>query len=372
MNAEMFLIQSQVFHERLNQTVFVLAMRVYNVFMEKTIIDKLNKLFRMPPLRYDKKAKGGFLSDNYILRNSTGKYFLKKYRPSVKNRLSIIARAEQFFWSQDMPVIMPLKTKQGKTYFSIDGGFYSLFPYIPGKTFDHKTEFPTVSMVKSIATNLATMHLLSKMDFPIISPEQLSEWDPKKVLSATAREDFDSYANKILILLKAKKKKSLFDKSAFALLKLKVALVNTIPNKFTGRTLGKPHIVHGDYHAQNLFFDKAGNVTHIFDLEKSDIRPRSLELIRSMFIICFNSYFNARRYKLAQVYLETYNSIYPIKRTELESAIRFMYYKHLCNLWIEKEHYLNNNTRPDPLLAVELRFLKYLSKNLEILIKKLR
>lgn len=338
--------------------------------MNKKILAKVNSLFNLPELSYEGKAKGGFLSDNYILKNKTHKYFLKKYRPSVGDRLPIITKTERFFSRANIPIIMPIKTNQGKVYFKIEDGVYSLYPFIDGKTLEQNNKTPSPIAVKSIATTLALMHLVSKDNYPKFSDKQLSEWDPKKVLSKESQDNFILYANKIMAIINKKAKKSKFDKEASAILKLKLQLFGSIPNKFDSTKLGKGHIVHGDYHAQNVFVNTQGKVTHVFDLEKTDIRPRSLELVRSMFIICFNSYFDDKRFKLAKIYLKAYQEVYPIKQSEITNAVYFMYYKHILNLWIEKGHYLSNYKRADVLLPGELRFLKYLAKNLETLAKR--
>lgn len=337
--------------------------------MNKKILAKVNSLFNLPELSYKGKAKGGFLSDNYILENKTNKYFLKKYRPSVGGRLPIINKTESFFTKAKIPIILPIKTKQGKTYFKIEDGVYSLYPFIDGKTLEQDNKAPSPTVVKSIATTLALMHLASKNGHPKYSKKQLSEWDPEHVLGKKSQDNFILYANKIIELLKNKKNKTKFDKEVFAILKLKLQLFDSIPKKFNSFKLGKGHISHGDYHAQNVFINSQGEVTHVFDLEKTDIRPRSLELVRSMFIICFDSYFDNNRFKLAKIYLKAYQDIYPIKKSEITSAINFIYYKHILSLWIEKGHYLNNYKRADVLLPGELRFLKYMSKNLETVTK---
>ncbi len=339
--------------------------------MDDKILKRVNRLFDLPPLSYSGKAKGGFLSDNYILTGKSGKYFLKKYRNAVGNRLPIISATEEFFADQDIPIILPIKTKTGKSYFQIDNEYYSLYPFIKAKGFDHKKDKLTPAMAKSIASNLALIHKLSGKNKSKLSKERIHEWDPKKVLSKTALEDFRNYTEKVRSTINKKKPKTAFDKVALDTLKLKESIANTFPKKIKITGLGKNHVVHGDYHAQNLFFDTDDQVSHIFDLEKTETRPRSTELVRSMFIICFNSYFTNKQFKLAKTYIEAYNDIYPIDKSEVESAIRFMFYKHTLNLWIEKGHYLNNYTRADILLPGEFRFLTYLSKNIESLIKRL-
>ncbi len=337
--------------------------------MQKALIKKISDLFDLPALTYVGIAKGGFLSNNYILKSKNTKYFLKRYRAASYNWLPVASKAEVFFAKQAVPIIMPLKTKTNKTFFAIDGNSYSLFPFVDGKTFNHRTGKLTPDMAKSFATNLAQMHLLSKNKYPKITKVPLSEWDTKHVLRT--HKHFHEYSTKILEIIRKKSKKTEYDKLALQLIKLKTSLVDSTPTKFNASSLGKKHIVHGDYHAQNMFINRQGNVTHVFDLEKADIRPRSLELARSILLICFNSQFTAKKFNLAKIYLKAYNAIYPIKRSELESAIRFICYKNPLNLWMEKEHYLHKNRKTDKLIAGELRFLKYMSKNLDKFIAKI-
>lgn len=356
------------------RTLFTLPKREFFVIliaMNKILLEKINSLFNLPPLSYKGKAKGGFLSDNYILTSKTNKYFLKKYRNSVGNRLPIISETEEFFANQDIPIILPIKTKKGKSYFEIENEYYSLYPFVKAIGFDHKKDQLTPTMAKSIASNLALMHKLSEKSKSKLSKERINEWDPKKVLNKSVQLDFLNYVVKVTDVIKNKQTKTDFDKLVLNILKLKKSLVESFPKSIKIGGLGKNHVVHGDYHAQNLFFDKNDQVTHIFDLEKTETRPRSTELVRSMFIICFNSYFTAKQFKLAQIYLKAYKDVYPINNSEIESSIRFMFYKHTLNLWIEKGHYLNDYKRADILLPGEYRFLKYLSKNLDVLIKRL-
>ena len=226
-------------------------------------------------------------------------------------------------------------------------------------------------MAKSIARNLALMHKLSEKSKPKLSKERINEWDPKKVLSKEAREDFRNYVAKVTEVINKKKVKNNFDRLTLDILKLKASIEGSFPKNIKITGLGKEHAVHGDYHAQNLFFNKNDQVTHIFDLEKTETRPRSTELVRSMFIICFNSYFTTKQFKLAQIYLKAYKDVYPISHSEIESSIRFMFYKHTLKKKKKKGHYLNDYKRADILLPGEYRFTKYLSKNLETLIKRL-
>lgn len=339
--------------------------------MNQQVLDKINSLFNLPPFTYQGKATGGFLSDNYIVKSKKEKYFLKKYRSSVGNRLPVISKTEQFFSKRGIPIILPIKTKKGRTYFKVNGAYCALYPFVQGSTFNHNTDIPTRTLVRSIASNLARMHQHSQFGFPAYLNQQLVEWQSSHLLSKQARGDFFLYANRIVGVLNATKTKTEWDVLAEKTVKLKLAIATTAPSSFKKTKLGKPHIVHGDYHAQNLFVDSAGLVTHIYDLEKTGAKPRSLELVRSVLLICFSGYFTPQRFALARKYLAAYNEVYPIPKSQIEQSVRLLYYEHALSLWIEKGHYFNDYTRADVLLAGEYRYLKYMHAHLDTFIRRL-
>lgn len=174
------------------------------------LANKVNKFFNFPQLKYIGKAKGGFLSDNFILADNNLKYFLKEYREREGKRLPIISKNEKFFASQNIPIILPIKTIAGKNYFKIDEKYYSLYPFINARVFDPKKDKLTSQMTESIASNLALMHKLSRKYEPHLSRMLIHEWDPKQALSEDARVKFNSYIVKITHAINSKKEKNQF------------------------------------------------------------------------------------------------------------------------------------------------------------------
>jgi hypothetical protein len=129
--------------------------------------------------------------------------------------------------------------------------------------------------------------------------------------------------------------------------------------------LGHDTIVHGDYHEQNVFFDKDDNISHIFDFEKTKVSSRHLELIRSMFLICFNHDYSKENFKKAKLYFDTYNILYPIDMTIFEDCLNFHIIKLFHSTWIEDEHYLKGNLRLDNLYKGNFETIKYMSSEVD-------
>lgn len=309
--------------------------------------------------RIANQIKEGYLSQNYILKSDNNRFFLKQYANYTEQQIDEIHHVKKYFAEEGIPIILPIETVSGKTYFTLEDKVYALFPFIHAKTVDRRSL--TKKSLQSLAHMLARMHLLSKDGYPEIINQYQKFWDS---------EDFHVTSDTILSKLEHIEQKNDFDRLAIKTLNLKIRLVKN--NKVTPEDLSiqNNHLVHGDYHEKNVFFDDSQNVEYVFDLEKAAVGLRLFEVIRSMDLICLNGDFSEENIRKAQIYLKDYNDKYSISRDELHKGINFYYIKKAHSLWVEKEHYINDNMRVDCFLEKEYSMLRYYSKHwIELAIK---
>jgi Ser/Thr protein kinase RdoA (MazF antagonist) len=158
--------------------------------------------------------------------------------------------------------------------------------------------------------------------------------------------------------------KTPFDMMVLDLLTLKVELSKKyLPIK--NSLLKNDHLVHGDYTDQNIFFDKEGNISHVFDFEKTQYQPRTFELFRSMNLIFMNGDNVEQELLDAKLYINSYLQKYPMKKEEFLEGLDMYFRKLINSVWIESEHYLEGNTRVDPLLKQDYVRVKYFGENIE-------
>ena len=328
--------------------------------MNIELLNKLAKAYELKGVKLVGRVKHGVLSNNYIVQAGGAKYFLKHYRITVAGRVQDVHQAKQIFYKHGVPVVLPLPTKSGTTYVKLGKDAYALFPYINSKQVVNGYELNT-QQIQNMARMLAHMHNLSRQRLPKVTSVGITPWSLSYVKKL--KQDFVLDANEILVIIRAKKKKTQFDLQAESGLLLKLQLLSDIPSTFDIRKLGKPHFLHGDFHQRNVFFNPDNTVAHVFDFEKSDIQPRAFELIRSAYIMFFTEKFTARNFNRAHMYLRTYRQVYPISKSELECAVKILYYRHILSLWIECEHYKNHDFRPDQFLTGNILYLKYFHKH---------
>lgn len=316
------------------------------------LIQYINNLYGLNIATTDKVQKG-FLSENYYLSDGVNKYFLKKYRFQNERRINEIHLVKSYFSKGGIPVILPIEFDGNKSYFEYSQSFYSLFPFVSGKQLERGRM--TDNAISSMANMLGKIHLLGK--------------DAKLVLSESfkieSKENSHRKIDSILSVINQIENQNDFDKMALSNIEMKRNLL--IKNDKTIDQIGlkSDHLIHGDYLEQNLFFDDEDNVSHVFDFEKSNYSPRTYELFRSLFNCVFSFEDSNIDLEKASIYIKSYSSIYPISVEELRNGLQLYYLKIINSFWVESEHYLKNNNRPDQFLFDDFKRVKFISENFD-------
>lgn len=329
--------------------------------MDNTLLQKISQLYRISTIQKYELVEKGYLSQNHVLKTADGKFFLKRYNFKHSNDVALVHKAKFFFSSQNVPVILPFETVESHTFFGYQNIFYALFPFIDGINL-HRDELNNHA-IASMGSMLAKMHLISKNQTPVGFKVRDNGWNPQA--SFHDSNQLLKQINKILGIITTKNKKDGFDIMAEESLRTKISIITKYQNNPITWSLKSDHLVQGDYHHKNLFFDPQYNVSHIYDFEKSELRSRDLDIIRSMLITCFGGKYDTRAFSMAETYIKAYNDMYPINAENFDEALLFNMLKRGFSLWIENEHYIKYNNRMDDIYPEYVGTANYLAKNFD-------
>lgn len=322
------------------------------------ILNKINELYGIN-VSSSEKVEKGFLSDNYFVSSCDDKYFLKKYRFENSNRIAEVHASKKYFANGGIPVILPLSTKDGNTFFDYEGSFYALFPFVDGRHFERGTL--TEVAIISLGELLGKIHLLGKESKLIINDYFKIENEEKTMKKI---EDILQKISEIDSL-------SEFDKVALENVHMKKNLLLKNKMSFENLGLNNDHLIHGDYLDHNVFFGKHDKVEWVFDLEKAQYAPRTYEIFRSMVYGLLSANVTETDLSNARKYIDAYSSIYPISSDEIKRGLQLYFVKAIHGFWVEGEHYIKGNTRVDHFLFDDHKRIKYLSENLDVLVDRL-
>ncbi len=328
----------------------------------KKTFQKISTLYPIAKgIRFAGNVKEGYLSQNYILQNSEQKFFLKQYSAKYSlEMLKDIHKVKFFFGKSGIPVILPYEDLNGGTIFEDNGRYYALFPFVVGKILVREELFK--KEITCLGKLLAKVHGLSKNGVPLKIKSGGKTWDSKK---------FFLESNLLLEKIENISEKKEFDKLALKVLKKKIEIVKS--NKLLLKELGleNNHLLHGDFHEQNVFFNNDNSIKNLFDWEKTCIGARVFELVRAIDYVCLNGNYGNKNIEDAVFFLKAYYEEYPIEKDEFYKGVTFFYLKKAHSLWIETNHYINNTERSDELLKKELLTLNYYEKGYSDLVIRL-
>ncbi len=320
--------------------------------------------YATPKIDSFEPVAAGVSTANHILVAGDAKYFLKQYRAKfTPERVSQIHAAKQFFANGGIPAVLPLANKSGKTFFEHGGHCYTLFPFVEGTVVDR---YHPEQAITSMATLEAKLHRLSEHGAPQIARQIDLSWDTAEFLEE---------APKVLTLIESLPHDD-FNAQARKTLELKVQLVEQSSMNYDDLGLHNDHLIHGDYHAENMFFTPDHQVKYLFDFEKTGLAPRYYELIRTVFLTSLNRGFKHQSIEHhipdAVTYIRLYHKQYPITADEIRAGVLTRYYTDIHSLWQERAVFEQGNDRVRPLFKGDYFALSWLSEHLEELIKQLQ
>ncbi len=320
--------------------------------MNQALFEKVKETYGIPGIVTFEKVQKGFLSENYKISAEGQNYFLKKYRFEDEEKIKEIHSVKSYFSEGGIPVIMPIRTADDKTFFEHEKSFLALFPFVSGLQPERGNL--TDKMISSLGAMLGRIHLLGKGS-PIKTMDAFAGWNKESALQTVkALED----------RIRQIEKKNEFDMLAQQVIALKKELINKNAVNLSDLSLRNDHLVHGDYLDQNVFFDENGEVKHVFDFEKTQTEPRTQELFRAATYSFLNTDFDGTSIKNMRLFIKSYLDVYPMDERELKDGLMAHYVKTMHGFWVEKEHYLKNNNRVDQFLELNFKRLKFTSERL--------
>ncbi len=326
--------------------------------MSYSRMDKQHELETLTPLLADlfeisrvldyEFMQSGFMSQNYRVNTSIGSFFLKRYRDRINTVIHEIKFGEQFFADHGLPIILPIKDRYQREAFLFQGSWYSLFPFVHGTS--PMREQMTDELLTSISTLLAKFHLIgstfSYRPFQMIrignsrkflmENVELDRWLSVK----TSLTQAEAQIQELLVL-----KRRLFEATTMT------------PSDFH---LSYDCLLHGDFQHCNLF-TKNNEVTHVFDLERTALGPASYELVRAIFMDCFEDGWEEQNFTDARLYLNNYQTHCTISKQEFTEAIMYYFFNIIHTSWIETNYLIYGVEQSLAVLDRQKNRLLYLS-----------
>lgn len=286
----------------------------------------MQELFDVGEVQGHTFVHGGYMGQNYRIDTQRGVYFLKQYQNRINTIIHEIKTAEQYFASQGLPIILPIRDRYDREAFWLDGNWYSLFPFIDGisPSFGHVSQ----EQIVALARILAKFHLAGRR-FPS---------RPFQLLRIGNRRKFNMEKVELERLLAQKTEHTSLDNRILEVLAKKEVLVHR--NTLLPQDIPLPYdcLLHGDFQYLNTFMNELDEVIHVYDLERASMGPSAYEVVRSLILNCFDDGWEEKNFVLGRAYLASYREHAPLTRQEFRHAVELYTYSITHMTWIEARY----------------------------------
>lgn len=289
------------------------------------------------------KIDQGVLNDNYLLETSTGKYFIKSVRQKARDSLQMIYGVESFMKLNGIPAVAMLKTKSGDIFLVDEDQVYTVYPFVESEKISNYSG----DDYQRMGEMLGKIHLVGSRD--------LSDIPNLKNFKRQSDEVILTRLQNYKEELTSKKVKDGTDNQFLEYIDFKLGVYSKIkPSELPSDTL-----IHGDYHPENLLFDKnTREIIGVCDWEKTEFAPRAYELARSIFYSCLQDEEDFEDgLDNAKAFLTGYLSVYPMSQDEVMEGINMRIHRMALSSWIEEKYYKGGDSRANKFINNEMRLL---------------
>lgn len=303
---------------------------------------------------------GGFSSDNIQVNMDGKSYVLKAYHNKKPQEVDRIEKLTQFLAENKFPVFNPVLTCEGKTHFVFEDKVLSLFPMIEGVVLHEPSLNPEI--LAQIAHLFASFHRLDGSSLSLNS----------SLMIPISRKKIKADALKALSLITSTSLGHGTDKLAKDLIDCKMSTLDMM----TGSDLFKPladhqHLVHGDFHNQNILFDDKFNIVRLLDFEHVHYGHRIEDVMHFILLACCASGFNETNLTKARSFLCSYQTNFPLRQDEISLGLRYAIFKECSSFFLETNLYQGGDPFLIKLLKRDLKKIEYFNEHFESFLKQI-
>ncbi|MDF2578273.1 MAG: hypothetical protein K0S74_1757 [Chlamydiales bacterium] len=322
--------------------------------IKNDLIKEISEIYPLSSVQIGDRL-GGLSALNYILYSGQDKLVLKGYRSADIKTIEKIENLAIFLNLNGLPARVPLMTIDKQYHFETkQGQLFAIYPYIEGKVL-HEPNLNEKAL-NAAGQLLAKFHLLSLSDLTHVNLSHRvnlslydAQHDTQMLLATIKQHPTEDNAINQVIRHSVKTKLKLIEK-----------LLSD--NEFE-YYLNYKHLVHGDFHNENLLFNDQNEVIGLLDFEEVHLGHRMQDLLHFIHLACCNNGYDAPRIAKALLFLKSYSSIFPFTLHDLQFGISFSLYKIARSFFLEKELYHSRDLFFAGLIERDLKKLQYFESN---------
>jgi Ser/Thr protein kinase RdoA (MazF antagonist) len=312
------------------------------------VVDTLDRLLS----RYGLVRRGAPLpvtesvvNENFRVETSVGPRFVRFHHARITSEsIDLEHRVMTWAGQRGIPIIAPLAATDGATKQTIDGRWFSIFPWVEFRQL-HADAAGTAEAT-ALGEMLGRLHETLAAFMEVAVPEGFSG---QQLDTARALAELDQVQRAIMAdSTLGDTTTRLLDAVAYKIGLLKATSVDHSAYGHLPR-----HTVHGDYHQRNVLVDKQGGIAAVIDWELVRVIPRVQELLRC---ITFSGLLDLPGHSAA--FISGYRTHVALSAAESAIGVDLWWQLRLHGTWAYRARFIDGDLRAHQFLAGEDAMLR--------------
>jgi homoserine kinase type II len=312
------------------------------------VVDTLDRLLS----RYGLMRRGApvpvmesVVNQNFRVETSVGPRFVRFHHAGVTSKsVDLEHRVMTWAGQRGIPIIAPLTATDGATKQTIDGRWFSIFPWVEYRQLH--ADAPGTAEAAALGEMLGRLHETLAAFIEVAVPEGFSgqQFDTARALAELDQVQRAIMADSTL----GDRAKRLLDGVAHKIDLLKATSVDHSAYGHLPR-----HTVHGDYHQRNVLVDQQGDIAAVIDWELVRVIPRVQELLRC---ITFSGLLDLPGHIAA--FMSGYRTHVALSAAESAIGVDLWWQLRLHGTWAYRARFIDGDLRAHQFLAGEDAMLR--------------
>lgn len=280
----------------------------------------------------------GLLNRSFKVTTTGGEYFLKHYLDAAPEAIGYQHQATAILADAGLPVMPPLRDATGRTWLSVRGRRFALFPWVDGA---HREGVAlTGDCAARLGDLLARVHRQLAV---VLAPTQQTLVVPTPTVAGSMDR-----VNELLTLVRRQPVRDGLDELAEHRLVERRHMLYQYAHRRPdpGDTLLSGY-VHGDLHPLNLLYQGREPIA-ILDWDRLGVQPYTEELVRAASLF-FRSADEGLDTTKIRRYVAAYRAVQDLDDAQLASAVHRLWWDRLNDFWMLEGRYQRRDRRCDSL-----------------------
>lgn len=275
--------------------------------IDAAVLPELAAWYGYADVRWE-TALGGISATNALVIADGRRLVLKCYRGGLDkvHRVELVTGCLK---AAGFPVVPACAGRDGLQHFVSEGRYYALFPFVEGRILHESTL--DAAALQSAARCLSSLHSAAiSRDLPLQRTCDRTSDPPQALGRAHA------------ILSRIGRSDDPVHRVVAALVRLKAEILAEIIAQPDHTPLSQEEFIHGDFHNENLLFDKRHAVTAILDLEHARFGDHVEDLVTFINLACCNTGYGASNIHKARFFVKAYRVGCPLPPERLAGGFQ--------------------------------------------------